>query len=116
MAQTITLVSSVRERVQFGSLFTDMWRVRATIDDQDAVAITAIGEWDLTVAGIALGDVVLFTSLSLDLDDGTDQAMAGAYVAAADTLTVQVQADNAEFAADAINTAVFRAVIARPNW
>jgi hypothetical protein len=52
----------------------------------------------------------------MDLDDGTDQAIASAYVAAANTLTVQVQADDAEFAADALNTAVFRAVIARPNW
>ena len=116
MAQTITLVSQLRQREQFRGLFSEMWKVRATIDDQDAIALTAIGEWDLTVPGIALGDIVLFHSLTLDLDDGTDQAQMSVYVAAADTLTVQVMADDAEFAADALNTAVFRCVIGRPNF
>jgi len=117
MAQTITLVSQFRQREQFNGLFSEMWKVRATIDDQDAVAATAIGEWDLSIDGIALGDIVLFSSINLDLDDGTDQALTvQAHVSAAGVMTVQVAADNAEFAADAINTAVFRAVIGRPNW
>jgi len=117
MAQTITLVSQVRQREQFNGLFSEMWKVRATIDDQDSIAATAIGEWDLSIDGIALGDIVLFSSITIDYDDGTDQAMpAVAHVSAAGVITVQVMADNAAFAADSLNTAVYRCVIGRPNW
>jgi len=84
--------------------------------DQDSVAATAIGEFDVTVTGVALGDIVLGVSIAKDLDDATDQASLTAYVAAADTVTVQLHADNAAFAADDLNTAVFKMLIGRPNW
>lgn len=116
MANTITLVSQFRQREQFNGLFSEMWKVRATIDDQDAIALTSITEFDLTVTGVALGDMVVFKSLSVDLNDGTNEALLDAYVSAANTLTVQVMADEAEFALDSLNGGVFRCVIGRPNW
>ena len=116
MANTLTEVSSVDARRQFQGMFSRMYQWRGTIDDQDAVAATDSAEFDVTVTGLLLGDMVLFWSSTLDFSDGTDQAIATMYVSAADTLTIQFQADVAEFAADAMNAAVIRAVIARPNW
>ena len=116
MADTITSVSTDQGIKQFPGWFKEAWHVKATIDDQDAVALTSITEFDLTVAGVALGDMVLTHSLSLDLNDGTNEALCNVYVSAADTLTVQIMADEAEFAADSLNTAVFKAVVVRPNW
>jgi hypothetical protein len=80
------------------------------------VAATAILEFDVTVTGVALGDMVLGISIAKDLDDGTDQCALSAYVAAADTVTVQLSADNAEFAVDDLNGAVFKMLVGRPNW
>lgn len=117
MANTITLVSAVRQRTQFQGLFSEMWKIRATIDDQDAVAIGDTVQFDLTVTGLALGDIVCFWSSSLDFEDSTaDSALPNLHVAAADTLTLTIGADISEFAADALNTAVIRAVVGRPNW
>ena len=116
MAQTHTIISQFRQRQSFQGWFSEMWRVRATISDADAVAATAIGEWDVTVPGIVLGDMVLFYSININQDDGTDQAMTGCYVAAANTLTFQLKADNGAFILDHFNTGILRAVIGRPNW
>lgn len=116
MANTITSVSNVDGVSQFQGLFNRMWKVKATIDDQDAVALTTITEFDLTVTGLALGDQVICHSLTLDLNDGSNEALCNVYVSAANTLTVQIMADEAEFAADALNNAVFRAVVGSPNW
>ena len=117
MANTITLVSSQRAREQFQGAFSgEMYRVRATIDDQDAVAATDSVLFPLTVTGLALGDIVVGFSLSVDQSDGTDNAVVQCYVSAANTLTVHVQADVAEFAADALNAAIVRALVVKPNW
>ena len=51
-----------------------------------------------------------------DFDDGTDQASPTAYVAAANTVTVQWSADDGAFAADALNGASFKMLIGRPSW
>lgn len=116
MANTITVTKTDRGNKQFQGAFKEMFFVSGTIDDQDAVAATAIGEFDVTVPGVALGDMVLGVSTTTDLDDGTDQASLSAHVAAANTVTVQVSADDAQFAADALNGGVIKIAIGRPNW
>ena len=55
-------------------------------------------------------------SLTVDLNDGANEAMCNAYVSAADTVTVQVMADEAEFAADGLNGATVKVVVGRPAW
>lgn len=117
MANTISVTK--QERGSWGnpqSWFSEVWAVSGTIDDQDAVAATTIGEFDVTVTGVALGDMVVGVVVNKDLDDGTDQAAVSAYVAAADTVTVQVLADNAEFAADDLNGSVIKFLVGRPAW
>ena len=68
------------------------------------------------MSGVALGDMVLGVSCTVDLNDGTNEALMNAYVSAANTVTVQVMADEAEFAADALNTGVVKILVGRPAW
>jgi hypothetical protein len=116
MANTITVSKTEQGKVQFQAAFKEMFRVTGSVDDQDAVSATAIGEFDVTVPGVAVGDMVLGCSLTIDLDDGTDQASLTAYVAAADTVTVQVSADDGAYAADDLNGATIKMLVGRPGW
>jgi len=116
MANTITVSKVERGTNQFQGAFKEMWKVTGSVTDSDAVAATAIGEFDITVSGVALGDMVLGMAFGADFDDGTDQASPTAYVAAANTVTVQWSADDAQFAADALNGASFKMLIGRPAW
>ena len=116
MANTITVNTTSRNKSQFLGLFNDTWTVKATISDQDAVAINDTLELDMMVTGVVLGDMVIGGSCSVDFDDGTDQSAITYYVSAADTVTMQVQADKGEFAADALNGGVVKVVVGRPTW
>ena len=116
MANTITLVSEDRSAKQFGGAFGEMWAVKGTIDDTDAIALNDTLALSLTVNGLALGDHVISGSVSLDLSDGTDQAVLTYAVTAANTLTLYLQADLGEFAADALNGAVVKVLDGRPSW
>lgn len=117
MANTITVSKTERGNKQFQGAFKEMWAVTGTISDQDAVLANAIGEFDVTVDGVALGDMIIGISVNKDLDDGTDQALFTAYVAAANTITVQLHADDGtSFAADDLNTSIVKVLIGRPGW
>ena len=116
MANTIGSLTVARGNKQFQGAFKEMWLVSGTISDQDAVAATAIGEFDVTATGLALGDMVLGVSVTKDLDDGTDQAGLSAHVSAANTITVQLAADDGAFAADDLNSTTIKILIGRPNW
>ena len=116
MANTATVTTVRRGSQQLQGAFKEQWLVAGTITNNDAIAATAIGEFDITVNGVALGDMVLGISTTTDLDDGTDQASLSAHVSAANTVTIQVSADDAQFAADALNNGVYRILIGRPAW
>jgi hypothetical protein len=116
MANTLTLVSAVNQNEQFRGAFTNMWKVRATIDDTDSVSATDSLEMTVTVPGVALGDMVIGCSLTADYNDGTDSAVVQALVSAANTVTLKITADVGAFAADALNAAVVRILIGRPSW
>jgi len=116
MANTITVNTTSQGGQQFRGLFSEIYTVKATISDQDAVALNDSLELDMTVAGVALGDVVIGGSCSVDFSDGTDQVAATFYVSAANTVTMQIQADLGEFAADSLNTGVVRVAVGRPTW
>lgn len=116
MANMIGTPTVVRQREQFTGMFTDMWTVKATISDQDAVAIGDTARFSLTVPGVALGDMVIGLSVDEDLSDGTDQAIVQGYVTAANTVVFQVAADAGEFAADTLNGKIVRMVVVRPKF
>lgn len=117
MANTLTL--NTQDRVgaqQFQGLYNDIWKVKCTVTDHDAVAINDTLAISITVTGVALGDHVIASSINMDLSDGTDQAQTQFEVTAANTLTMYIQADVGEFAADAITGAVAKVLIGRPTW
>ena len=116
MANTLTLVSAVNQREQFSGAFTDMWKVRATIDDTDSITATDSLEMTVTVPGVVLGDMVIGCSLNMDYNDGTDSADIQALVSAANTVQLKITADVGAFAADALNTAIVRILVGRPAW
>lgn len=116
MADTFVVSSVRRERAQFHGLFSEMWLVKGTVTDTDAITATDTLEIDLTVPGVVLGDMVLGVCFNLDLNDGTDSATVTAEISAADTLTLHIVADVGQFAADAINGATWKALVGRPTW
>ena len=116
MANTITVGTIVDGTQQFQGAFKRMWEVNATIVDTDALALNDTLALSVTVPGVALGDMVIGGSVSMDLSDGTDQAVLTYAVTAADTLTLYLQADLGEFAADALNGAAVKVLVGRPSW
>lgn len=102
---------------QFQGLFTKMWAVKGTITWDAAVAINDTGAYTFTVPGVALGDHVISFSVTMDwADSAPDYAVLNVAVTAANTCTLYVHADVAEFANDALNGAILRVLIGRPNW
>jgi hypothetical protein len=97
-------------------MYSEMWKVSMTVSDTDAVAINDTKVITFTVPGVTTGDHVVSWGSSLDLSDGTDQATILFLATAANTITMYIQADVGEFAADALNGAVFKLVVGRPSW
>lgn len=116
MANTITTNSTSRGQRQFQGNFTEVWTAKATITDQDSISAGDTVSFDVTVNGVALGDMVLGISVTNDLSDGTDQAVVTGVVTAANTVTVRVQADVGAYAADDLNNAVVKVIVGRPAW
>ena len=118
MANTLTLNSQSRVGVtQFQEFWSDMWTVTATVTDTAAISANDTLVMTMAVPGVALGDLVIGHSLTLDQNDTTDQCLTQVTVTAADVVSIYLQADVGEFAADALNTAVLKVVIGRlKSW
>jgi hypothetical protein len=117
MANTIVVNKVDRGNKQFQGAFSEMWTVTATISDQDAVAIGDTLAVNMTVPGVALGDMVVGVCLSVDHFDGEgDGAVISASVGSANTVLFTVHADVAQFAADALNNGVIKLLVGRPAW
>lgn len=97
-----------RGNKQFQGMFKEMWKVSDTVDFGNAA--TGSGTFasaDVTVPGVALGDVVLGVSVGVDT---VDAVVAGA-VTAADTVTLTLL-NNTAGAVDLASTTV-RFMVAR---
>jgi hypothetical protein len=117
MANTITVDRVERGTQQFQGAFSEMWAVTGTVTDQDAVAIGDTLSISMTVPGVALGDMVIGTSLTVDtVDGGSDGAIVYGQVQSANTVAFTIHADVGEFAADALNGGVIKMLIGRPAW
>jgi hypothetical protein len=83
---TASAVVSRRGNDQFRGLFSDTWAVTATLDAGSLA--DGVGETDdVTVAGVALGDMVIGASLGVDLVGLTVTG----YVSAANTVKFRIQ-------------------------
>lgn len=116
MANAITVNTVTSGMGQLQAVADQLWAVKATISDQDAIAITDTASFSMTVADVVAGDIVLGVSVGNDLSDGTDQACVTAVVTANDTVVLRVLADKGEYAADDLNGAVVKIIIARPAF
>lgn len=119
MANTITVDRVDRGTKQFQGAFKEMWFVKGTVSDQDAIADDVSVEVDLTVPGVALGDMVLGISFTKSQADANASVVVDGYVAAADTVTLKftnIDATTDAFDADSLNTALLKVCIGRPSW
>jgi hypothetical protein len=119
MANTIAVTKTDRGNKQFQGAFKEMFFVNATVSDQDAIADDVSIEVDLTVPGVALGDMIVGISSSIAPADANASVTITGYVAAANTVTLKIinVDDGADaFDADTLNTAVIKIAIGRPNW
>ena len=101
-----TAVVSRRGNDQFRGLFTDTWDVTCTLNSA-SVATTATATDTVTVAGVALGDMVLGMGL------GVDEAglVRRAYVSAANTVTIVTYnptASSVDLASTTLNLVIVR--------
>ena len=103
---TASAVVPRRGNDQFRGLFSDTWAVTATLNAGSLV--DGAGETDdITVPGVALGDMVLGASLGVDLVG----LIVSGYVSAADTVKFRIQNESGS-TADLASTTM-RIVIAR---
>ena len=105
---TASSVVSRRGNDQFRGLFSDTWSVRATLDAGSLV--DGAGETDdITIPGVALGDMVLSASLGVDLVGLTVTG----YVSAANTVKFRIQNESgstADLASTTMKIVVVRMV------
>ena len=96
-------------RQQFGSLFTEIFAVTATLDG--ASLADGVGATDtVAVPGVALGDVVIGFSFSLDNEDITNTA----YIQAANAVEIRRQNEGA--ATVDLASVTVKMLIGRPGW
>lgn len=81
-----TAVVSRRGNDQFRGIFSDTWVVTATLDSGNLIDQAGAND-NVTVPGVALGDMILGFSFGVDLAGMTVTA----YINAADTVTIRVQ-------------------------
>lgn len=103
---TATAVTTRRGNDQFRGIFSDTWVVRATLDAGSLV--DGAGETDdITISGVALGDMVIGASLNVDLVGLTVTG----YVSAANTVKFRIQNESGSTAD--LAAATLRVVVAR---
>ena len=103
---TASSVVTRRGNDQFRGLFSDTWSVRATLDAGSLV--DGAGETDdVTIPGVALGDMVIGASLGVDLVGLTVTG----YVSAANTVKFRIQ--NESGSTVDLASATLRVVVAR---
>ena len=103
---TASSVTSRRGNDQFRGIFSDTWVVKATLDAGSLV--DGAGETDdITIPGVALGDIVIGTSLGVDLVGLTVTG----YVSAANTVKFRIQNESGSTVDLASST--LRVVVAR---
>ena len=103
---TASSVTSRRGNDQFRGIFSDTWVVKATLDAGSL--IDGAGETDdITIPGVALGDMVIGVSLGVDLVGLTVTG----YVSAANTVKFRIQ--NESGSTVDLASATLRVVVAR---
>ncbi len=105
-------VSVIQGTQQFQGAFSEMWLVKDTTCNfgDAAVGSGTFASLDITVPGVALGDIVMGVAVGVDTID----AVIGGSVTAANTVTLTLLNNSA----GAINLAetTCRFIVGRPAW
>jgi hypothetical protein len=104
-----TAVVVKQGRQQFGSLFNEIFAVSCTLDP-DSLADGAGTSDTVAVPGVALGDMVIAISCSVDLVDTTVTA----YVQAANAVEIRIQ--NEGGGSPDLASATWKLLIGRPGF
>lgn len=118
MANTFT-VDNVNQGVHQRNGMKEMFLVRGTVSDIDAIADDVSVEVSLTVPNVALGDHVMSFGIDKSLADANASISVHPYVSAADTVVlklINIDATTDAFDADTLNGAEYTLVIGRPSW
>ena len=110
---TAGTATAQRHRQQFGTLWSDMFQISITGANPASVAAGAEDTQTYTVTGLALGDVVLGVSLSVDQTVDGDIS---AYVSAANTLTIRISNLNGASGLDYAASTTIKVLVGRPAW
>lgn len=110
---TAGTATSHRHRQQFGTLWSDMFQISITGADPANVGAGAEDTQTYTVTGLALGDVVLGVSLSVDQTVDGDIS---AYVSAANTLTIRISNLNGASGLNYAASTTIKVLVGRPAW
>ena len=105
-------VTVKRNREQFQGLYSDVWTVTDTALNfgNAAVGSGTFASVDITVPGVALGDMVIGVAVGVDT---VDTGIVGA-VTAANTVTLTIM-NNSAGAVDLAST-TGRFIVVRPSW
>lgn len=117
MANAATASLNQQGTQQFQGAFNEMFTVTVSVTDNDANnAGNAIG-FATTVTGVALGDMVLGISPSVDVvESATQITIWSGYVTAANELTmIATNVDTGNVSADDM-IGTYKVLIGRPAW
>lgn len=105
-------VTVERGKKQFQGTFNELWSVTVTACDfgNAAVGSGTFASLDITVPGVALGDMVMGIAVGVDTVD----AVIGGAVTAANTVTLTLL-NNSAGAIDLASTTC-KFVVGRPSW
>lgn len=108
-----TAAVTLSHRQQFQALYSTMFAVSITGADPANVAAGAEDTQTYTITGLALGDMVLGISLSVDQTVDCD---INAYVSAANTLTLRISNLNAASGLNFASGTTIKVLVGRPAW
>lgn len=108
-----TATATLTHRQQFQGLFSTIFAISITGADPANVAAAGEETQTYTVNGLALGDVVLGISLSVDQTVDADW---NAYVSAANTLTLRLSNLNAASGLNFASGTTIKVLVGRPAW
>ena len=110
---TATVASHKQGEHQFQGLFSEMWTASLTVDPA-SIAAAAEDSATFTIAGIALGDMVVGFSTGVDWT-ATGEASIEMWVSAANTLKVRISNLHASSAVD-LASSTWKVIIGRPSF
>lgn len=108
-----TAAATITHRQQFQGLFSTIYGITISGTNPANIAAGAEDTQTYTINGLALGDIILGVSMSVDQTVDCDLNV---YVSAANTLTIRISNLNASTGLDFAAGTTFKVLVGRPSW